>query len=439
MSRGIIIFGASGSGTTTIGRELARISGFRHFDLDDYYWRWDTEVPYTLPREKTERVALLMRDIAQCPFFVMSGSLCGWGDAFVPLFDMAVFVQTPTEIRIDRLHARELKVFGDRILEGGDMYAGHNAFLDWAGSYDEGAPPERCLKLHERWAAELPCPVLRVDGTKEVAANAELIMRQYEPKRPSGLCDLLTGFTCTKDRVGCSAAGVYHYLREDVSCYLKIDMANAELTREYQVMHWLDGKLPVPRVLYFGETDGLAYLLMTAVEGNMACDCPEDVLHEPYETTVRLLAEGIRMLESVDISDCPFQSTLDIKLPDALYNIENGLVDMADFEEWNDFETPMALYDYLVQNRPTEELCFCHGDYCLPNVFIDGERVTGFIDLGRCGIADMWQDIALCVRSLGYNLRHIENRSYIDLLFKRLNIVPDWEKIRYYILLDELF
>lgn len=66
MSRGIIIFGASGSGTTTIGKELANIMNFKHFDLDDYFWTWDTAIPYTIPRAKAERIELLQHDISEC-------------------------------------------------------------------------------------------------------------------------------------------------------------------------------------------------------------------------------------------------------------------------------------------------------------------------------------------------------------------------------------
>lgn len=100
----------------------------------------------------------------------------------------------------------------------------------------------------------------------------------------------------------------------------------------------------------------------------------------------------------------------------------------------------MDLYHWLIENKPSEELCFTHGDYFLPNIFIDGNFVTGFIDLGRAGIADKWQDIALCVRSIGYNLRNCDGKDrYVDMLFEHLKIEPDWEKINYYILLDELF
>jgi kanamycin kinase/aminoglycoside 3'-phosphotransferase-3 len=100
---------------------------------------------------------------------------------------------------------------------------------------------------------------------------------------------------------------------------------------------------------------------------------------------------------------------------------------------------PDHLLEWLNNNKPEEELVLSHGDFCLPNIFIDGKTVTGFIDIGRGGISDKWQDIALCVRSLNYNLRHTDQQKYINLLFTYLGIQLDEAKIRYYILLDELF
>ena len=83
-----------------------------------------------------------------------------------------------------------------------------------------------------------------------------------------------------------------------------------------------------------------------------------------------------------------------------------------------------------------------HGDFCLPNIFIDHGKIGGFIDLGDTGVGDKWQDIALCYRSLKYNAAgYYGGKVYPDvrpeMLFDALGITPDWEKIRYYILLDE--
>ena len=257
---------------------------------------------------------------------------------------------------------------------------------------------------------------------------------------PEALSDMLSGYAVTQNQTGRSSAEVYHCVKDSDSLYLKIQRANDGLRREFEIMSWLNGRLPVPKIRYFAEYGGRAYLLMETAVGHMTCDCTADELRQPYANTIGILARGLAMIQVVDINDCPFDNRLDKKLRSALRNIENGVVDMDDFEAGNDFDTPLELYNYLVENRPAEELCFTHGDYCLPNVFIDGADVTGFIDLGRAGIADKWQDIALCVRSIGYNLRDCEGKEeYIDMLLRYLGTEPDWDKINYYILLDELF
>jgi kanamycin kinase/aminoglycoside 3'-phosphotransferase-3 len=56
--------------------------------------------------------------------------------------------------------------------------------------------------------------------------------------------------------------------------------------------------------------------------------------------------------------------------------------------------------------------------------------------MGRAGVADKWQDIALCIRSLWHNFH---TREYDELLLQKIGISNDAKKLEYYILLDELF
>ncbi|HEY3266310.1 MAG TPA: shikimate kinase [Armatimonadota bacterium] len=183
MARGMIIFGSSGSGTTTLGREVAKRLGFRHFDLDDYLWRWDTKIPFTVTRPREERITLLMDDISKVPHFVMSGSMDSYNAPFVPLFDLAVLNSAPAEIRAERLRVREFARFGERILPGGDMYGNHRDFLAIARQYNTDGSP--CRRVHEQWAATLPCPALCIDGTDAIAHNAARIVAQYPPSLTS--------------------------------------------------------------------------------------------------------------------------------------------------------------------------------------------------------------------------------------------------------------
>ncbi len=98
----------------------------------------------------------------------------------------------------------------------------------------------------------------------------------------------------------------------------------------------------------------------------------------------------------------------------------------------------------MQSNKPDEDLVFSHGDFCLPNVLFQNRKLSGIIDLVRAGIADKWCDIALCYRSLKNNCEGMYSGiKTVDFnendLFDALQIKPDWDKIYYYILLDELF
>lgn len=246
------------------------------------------------------------------------------------------------------------------------------------------------------------------------------------------------------DDIGMSAATIILYENK----VLKVQEYDEEAENEYRMMQYLQGKLPVPYVYAYEISDGKSYMLMSKCAGSMSC-CNE-YMNNPA-VLCRLLADGLKKLWSVDISDCPSTQGLSVKLAQAGYNIENGLVDLDNVEPdtfgENGFKDPAALLQWLYENKPEEEPVLSHGDYCLPNIFGIQEEVTGYIDLGKTGISDKWCDIAICYRSLLHNYSGKYNphgsNTYPDydelLLFRELGIEPDWDKIRYYILLDELF
>ncbi len=212
-----------------------------------------------------------------------------------------------------------------------------------------------------------------------------------------------------------------------------------------QIMRWLEGKIPVPKVMAYEKDDDYQYLLMSKVSGKMSCD--EYYLEHPKELLM-LLTEALQMLWSIDISDCPCNRDLNVELEKAKCRVENNLVDMDKAEPTTfgegGFESPQALLDWLENNRPDYEPALSHGDFCLPNIFIEDGRISGFIDLGDTGIGDKWRDIALCYRSLKHNFDGTYGGKVYpdfdsDMLFEALGIEPNREKLRYYILLDELF
>lgn len=185
---------------------------------------------------------------------------------------------------------------------------------------------------------------------------------------------------------------------------------------------------------------------MTRLEGEYAC--APYWLENPNKLVIAL-AKALKMLWEIPIHKVPFDARLAQKLQAAEYNVTNDLCDMLDAEEGTygeeGFSYPTELLACLKAHQPEEDLVFSHGDFCLPNIFLDQGEISGFIDLGRGGVADRYQDIALCYRSLMHNFdgRYNGGIPYSNFdpnsLFEALNITPDWEKIHYYILLDELF
>ena len=169
-SERIHILGASGSGTTTLGRALARELTCPHFDADDFFWI-PTDPPYQHVRGRAERQQLLGTALAKPPSWVLSGSLCGWGDPFIPMFDLVVFLWIPHETRMGRLHEREIARYGQEAIEpGGNRHEAYKKFIAWAAAYDDGDVTMRSRRLHEDWLLRLSCPVIRIEGelpTKE--------------------------------------------------------------------------------------------------------------------------------------------------------------------------------------------------------------------------------------------------------------------------------
>lgn len=172
----IHLYGAAGSGTSTIGRFISDRSGYFFMDTDDYFWE-PTDPPYTAKRNVSDRIALMRHDIAKYGHIVISGSLVGWGDELIPLFTLAVRVETDTAIRIDRLKKREREHFGNRIDTGGDMYETHRKFIDWAASYDNGGFDMRSRAEHDEWQKKLQCQRITVNGSLPVEKNFEIIQR----------------------------------------------------------------------------------------------------------------------------------------------------------------------------------------------------------------------------------------------------------------------
>jgi len=161
----ILVTGASGSGTTTLGRAVAVTLDAGFVDADDLFWL-PTDPPFKEKRDATERAALLRERLYSTRRFVVSGSIDGWGVDLEDAFSLVVFLHAPAALRVDRLRVRELRQLG-RVDE---------AFIAWAAQYDVGDMPGRSLARQLAWLELRACPVLRLSGTESVDALRSAVL-----------------------------------------------------------------------------------------------------------------------------------------------------------------------------------------------------------------------------------------------------------------------
>lgn len=227
--------------------------------------------------------------------------------------------------------------------------------------------------------------------------------------------------------IGESGAWVYragddHFIKSEPISPL------AELPGEIERLRWLHATgLPCPAVVDTADHGGRHWLLMTAIPGHDLASTSEVTA----ETAVRLVAEALRQLHALDPASCPFDHRAGLRVADASVRYHAGLYD-GDAPD----QGP-ADHARLIAGVPTaEDLVVTHGDACFPNFMAEHGRFTGFIDCGRLGVADRYQDLALACRSLEYNY----GGEAIPAFFAAYAVTePDRKKLEWYALLDEFF
>jgi aminoglycoside 3'-phosphotransferase-1 len=161
---------------------------------------------------------------------------------------------------------------------------------------------------------------------------------------------------------------------------------------------------------------------MTALDGQCAEDCRDG-------ETLRAVGAWLRGLHEWPVEDCPF---VGLGLAQARRNVAAGRVDEEDFDEERQGWTAAEVLALLERTRPRrEDRVVTHGDFTLENVLVKRGRVTGMLDVGRLGVGDRYQDLALVTRGLcgeeelellaGYGLKRLDAR-----------------KVEYYRCMDEL-
>ena len=159
---GICICGLNGCGKSTLGRELSRKINLRHMDVEDYYFT-DKDDPYAHSRTRDEVEELLYADTCAYPKFIFSAVNGNMSERVNEKYTLVIYLSATVDVRAERIEARALERFGERVLPGGDMYERERAFFEFA--------KKRNASSVEAWLETLTCPVLRLDGEKPMEEN----------------------------------------------------------------------------------------------------------------------------------------------------------------------------------------------------------------------------------------------------------------------------
>lgn len=236
--------------------------------------------------------------------------------------------------------------------------------------------------------------------------------------------------------IGRSRSSVYRLVDPTgLARFLKVSAADdaSDLQTERECLGWLASRTSVPKVLDFRHEDGQAFLLTEALPGTNSTEAPARL----WPRLIERVAIELRKLHSVRTENCPFDRTLDRVIPLARARSDAGQVDESDFDPERIGRSTKELLTSLCHERPvSEDIVVTHGDACLPNFIFNDDSFSGFVDCGRCGRSDRYQDLALAYRSIGSN--YGGNLAENFLIAYGLKDI-DAEKLSYYRLLDEFF
>ncbi|GIH05005.1 putative phosphotransferase [Rhizocola hellebori] len=232
-----------------------------------------------------------------------------------------------------------------------------------------------------------------------------------------------------------SDAPTYLFERAGQRRYVKVGPAGRSIPDEAQRLRWAAAWLPVPEVVEYG-SDGDSDWLMTLPLPGVDATAHAWATEDPRRLVIAL-AEGLRAFhEAVPVSECPFDFTAPTALAQARARVAAGLVDPArDFHpEHAGLTAEAAVQRLLATAPPLGREVVCHGDYCLPNVFLAEGRVSGYLDLGRVAIADPWWDLAVGSWSCEWNL----GTGFGALFLSGYGASIDEERLAWYRLLYDL-
>lgn len=188
-----------------------------------------------------------------------------------------------------------------------------------------------------------------------------------------------------------------YFINKACGYYLKT-AEKGELRREAELAGYFHSKGLAPEVLAY-VSEERDFMLTECARG-------EDMTSRKYLGEPKRLcdksAELLRALHEEDFSACPVKDHTARYLATAEANFRAGEYDLSYAPE---FGTAEEAYAFLQKNAHLlKNEVLLHGDYCLPNIILDGWRFSAFIDVGNGGVGDRHVDLYWGAWTLAFNL-----------------------------------
>ncbi|MFF4607695.1 APH(3'') family aminoglycoside O-phosphotransferase [Streptomyces sp. NPDC001339] len=225
-------------------------------------------------------------------------------------------------------------------------------------------------------------------------------------------------------------------------CVAAADAAGLKAERDR--VAWLSGRgVPGPRVLDWHSGNAGACLVTAAVVGVAADQVSAADLRAYWDR----IADAVRRLHEVPVRQCPFRRDVDGMVARARDVVARGATNPEFLPAEQQHTPPTELLARLLpqvarrRDQEAADTVVCHGDLCLPNIVLDPRTldVSGFIDLGRLGLADRYADLALLLTNARETWPDEEQAQAADAAFaERYGITLDHDRLRFYLHLDPL-
>ncbi len=228
----------------------------------------------------------------------------------------------------------------------------------------------------------------------------------------------------------CSSEATVYYIEKENGFFVKHGRKGA-LDKEAKMTDYFHTKGLSAKVLKY-ISDESDWLITEKVSGE-DCICKE-YLSDP-KRLCDITAEKLRMLHSIDFSDCPIQNRNEIYINTAIENYRSGNYDKTHFPDSFGYADAESAIDMVLKNKHRfKSDVLLHGDYCLPNIMLDNWKFSGFIDLGNGGVGDRHIDLFWGAWTLNFNFNTEQYRERFfdaygrqDIDFDMLRVIAAFE------------